>query len=119
MTPVTLTTILSTAPAILQAATRLIKTIREREKETAGGTDDIPTTLEGLKGEIRKLDARVHENFQSDVEQIRLIEQLAKQNETLAESLRRALRKVTVLMYVAVGALVLSLVASVLLVISR
>ena len=107
MTPVTLTTLLNTAPVILQAATKLVKTLREREKGE-GGLDHLPDTVEGLKGEIRKLDARVNENYRSDAEQVRLIEELAKQNEALAETLRQALRRLTVLTYLAAAALAVS-----------
>jgi hypothetical protein len=49
------------------------------------------------------------------VEQIRLIEQLAKQNESLAETLKQTDRKITVLTYLSVTAVCISAVAIVIL----
>lgn len=97
MNPATINTILNTAPMVLQGANKLIRLIRERGAETGGGDSSAPATLEGLKQEIEQVHERLNANDESDVEQIRLIEQLAKQNEAMAESLRKALRRITLL----------------------
>ena len=111
MTPGTLNTILNTAPIIIQGASKLIKLIRNREVEANEEKDPTPITLEGLKKEITKIEARLNENYLSDVEQIRLIEELAKQNEALAKTLRQTLRKVTILNYITIIALAGSMCA--------
>ena len=115
MTPGTLNTILNTAPMIIQGASKLIKLILDREVEANQDQKSNPTTLEEVKQEISRLEIRLHENSKSDIEQIRLIEELAKQNETLAETLRQTLTRVTILTYIAMLALAGSLFALLLL----
>jgi hypothetical protein len=105
MTPGTLNTILNTAPMIIQGASKLIKLIRDRESEADLEKDNDVTSLEDLRQEIARIESRLNENSHSDVEQIRLIEQLARQNEALAETLRQSLRRLTVLNYIALLAL--------------
>ena len=105
MTPGTLKTILNTAPLIIQGASKLIKIIRDHELEANEEQISNPDTLEEMKQEMTRIETRLNENSRSDVEQIRLIEQLAQQNETLAETLRQTLRRVTVLGIIAVLAL--------------
>jgi len=96
LNPSTLNTILNTAPMIIQGAGKLIKLIRDRENvpDTA---ENEPTTLESLKEQVANLELRLTENSKSDVEQIQLIEELARQNESLAETLKQTLRRVTIL----------------------
>jgi hypothetical protein len=115
MTPATLNAILNSAPMIIQAASKLINMIRVRETGTGGETNNTPVTLDGLKQDVKNLEARLDENYRSDVEQIRLIEQLARQNESLADTLKQTFRKVTVLTYVTLLALTISIVALLLL----
>jgi hypothetical protein len=79
MVPVTLNTILNSAPMIIQGASKLIKLIRDREDTANDDQNTNPTTLEDLKQEISKIDSRLNLNSQSDVEQIKLIEELAMQ----------------------------------------
>lgn len=115
MTPATLNTILNTAPMIIQGAGKLLRLIREREDETTTEKESLPVTVEGLKLQVKQIEASLHENYRSDVEQIRLIEQLAKQNESLAETLKQTYRKITVLTYLSVIALAISVTAIVML----
>ncbi len=115
MTPATLNTILNTAPMIIQGAGKLLRLIREREDETTAEKESLPVTVEGLKLQIKQIEKSLHENYRSDVEQIRLIEQLAKQNESLAETLKQTDRKITVLTYLSVTAVCISAVAIVIL----
>ncbi len=115
MTPATLNTILKTAPMIIQGAGKLLRLMREREDESPAVRESLPVTVEGLKQQIKQIEAGLHENYQSDVEQIRLIEQLAKQNESLAETLKQTYRKITVLTYLSVTAIGISAVAILLL----
>lgn len=105
MTPATLSTILNTAPMILQGASKLIKMIRERKDEEPEGQDDIPMTIEGLKQEIQRIESRLNDTDESNVEQVKLIEQLARQNEALATSLSKLLKRINILTAVAVAAL--------------
>lgn len=96
LNPATLNTILNTAPMIIQGAGKLIKLIRDREN-VSNTAENEPTTLESLKAQVANLELRLTENSKSDVEQIQLIEELARQNESLAETLKQTLRRVTIL----------------------
>ena len=82
----TLNTILNTAPLIIQGATKLIKIIKEREGND-DSEDNMPATLDGLNKEVNQINSRLDANDQFNIEQIKLIEELAKQNESLANSL--------------------------------
>jgi len=104
----TLNTILNTAPLIIQGASKLIKLIKDRDESEKDG--DVPSTLEGLKDEISRIHSRLDDNNKSDVEQIKLIEQLAKQNETLAESLRNTIKRQNVVFIIVVIAFILSFI---------
>lgn len=115
MTPGTLTTILNTAPMIIQGASKLIKLILDRDVVANQDQLSNPTTLEELKQEITRIETRLHENSQADIEQIRLIEELARHNETLAATLRQTMRRVMVLNYITMIALAGSLCALLLL----
>ncbi len=113
----TLNTILNSAPLIIQGANRLLKLIKERkgvEQEEVG--DDIPNTLEGLKNQIYHINSRLESGYQSDLEQIKLIEELAKQNELLASAMNRINRQLNIMVIIilvtivcAVTAIVISL----------
>lgn len=104
----TLNTILNTAPLIIQGATKLINIIRKRgESENKG--DDIPATLDGLKKEISHIHSKLYAHNESDLEQIKLIEELAKQNELLAGSLKKSVRQLNIISAIAIVALCFSL----------
>lgn len=113
MNPGTLNAILGSAPVILQGAAKLIRMIREGEKKNAGA-ESPPVTLAGLREEIRRLDGRVDANSESDVEQIRLIEELAKQNEVIAKSLARTAHQIDVLTIVVIVAVLFGALAVIL-----
>ena len=113
--PGTLNTILNNAPLVIQGAARLIKMIKERNDidniSDEKLDNDSPVTLDGLKLEIEKLTYKIDGNSAADVEQIELIEQLAKQNEVLAESLQQTLKRQALIAWVACIALISSIVA--------
>lgn len=109
MTPGTINTILNTAPMIIQGATRLVKMIRERGDEEEDNT--IPDTIDGLKQELEKIETRLDAVDESSVEQIKLIEELAKQNEALAESLKKTMGQLTVISVLAIMALIFAAIA--------
>jgi hypothetical protein len=104
---------------IIQGASKLIKLIRDRELTETATDEKTPTTLEGLTDEVHRLEGRLNENSKSDVEQIRLIEELAKQNEGLAATLEQTLKRVNRLTYIAIIALGASAVMLVYLVFIR
>lgn len=123
--PKTIKTILESAPAVIQGAGKLIQMIRERdtdktppEQDTTDqpiqDSEEAPLTLEGLNTEINRLEDRLQHNAESDVEQIKLIEQLARQNEVLAESLSRNYSRITVLTIISVLAIVFGLMGIIL-----
>ncbi len=88
----TINTILNTAPLIIQGATRLLKAIKEKNSMESK-ENDIPATVEGIKNELERVNKRLEDTSNTTIEQIRLIEELAKQNELLAESLQKLNRK--------------------------
>jgi hypothetical protein len=102
-----LNTILNTAPLIIQGATRLVKMIRERETGDLPHYD-IPETLEGLKEEIRRINTRLDAGNDSDLEQVNLIEELAKQNEMLATALKRTNKQLNFITIILVITLILA-----------
>ena len=107
----TINTILNNAPLVIQGAARLIKMINERNDNEVESSEDMPATLESLSVEIENLNHKLDDNSAADVEQIELIEQLARQNETLAESLKQTLKHQAIITWVAVTALIISIIA--------
>jgi len=108
----TINTILNTAPIVIQGATRLIKMIRDKGNENKP-KEEIPETVEGIKNEVDQLHHRMDTNDESNVEQIKLIEELAKQNESLATQLKSTithLNRVAILASIAILTSVLCLV---------
>ena len=77
MTPAILKTILNSAPIIIQGTSKLIQIIKERNDDQSKQEQDIPATIEGLKSATERLEQRLDKSDDSDVEQIKLIEQLA------------------------------------------
>ena len=108
--PGTLKALLNTAPVVIQGAGKLIQIIRERDEASRQTEENIPMTLDGLNTRIEQLDQRIDENEKSDVEQIRLIEQLARQNEILAETLNRTSQRLNVVSGISIFALVTGMV---------
>ena len=94
--PATIKTILNNAPLIIQGADKLIQLIRKKNPGPED-TDDLPVTVEGLKQGLERLERRLDENTESDIEQIKLIEELARQNKALAESMKRIYTRLSVL----------------------
>jgi len=108
----TINTILNTAPIVIQGATRLIKLIRDQGNDNKP-EEEIPETIEGIKDEVARLHQRLDTNDESNVEQIKLIEELARQNESLATQLKSTvthLNRITVLAIIAILISVVSLV---------
>ena len=100
----TINTILNTAPIVIQGATRLIKLIRDQGDENKS-EEEIPETIEGIKEEVARLHQRLDTNDESNVEQIKLIEELARQNESIATQLKNTitqLNRVTLLAGIAI-----------------
>jgi len=104
----TLNTILNTAPLIIQGATKLIKIIKDREDDN-NSDGDIPATLDVLDKEVDKINSRLDANDQSNIEQIKLIEELAKQNKSLAVSLKKAISQLNIISLLAVTSVLISL----------
>jgi hypothetical protein len=90
MTPSTITTILNSAPMVIQGASKLINLIKEQGASETDNKDERKLTLESLKSDIERLESRLDAVDKSNIEQIKLIEELAKQNEALATSMSKA-----------------------------
>ncbi len=101
-------TILNTAPIVIQGASRLIKLIREQKDENKNEIE-IPETIDGIKNEVDRLHQRLDANDESNVEQIKLIEELAKQNESLAAQLKNTITHLNIATYLAVIAIIISI----------
>ena len=105
----TINTILNTAPIVIQGATRLIKLIRDQGNENKP-EEEIPETIDGIKTEIDRLHQRLDANDESNVEQIKLIEELAKQNESLASQLKNTMTHLNRITILAAIAIIISIV---------
>lgn len=104
----TINTILNTAPMVIQGATRLIKLIRDRGNENKS-EEEMPNTIDGIKNEVDRLHQRLDANDESNVEQIKLIEELAKQNESLAAQLKNTITHLNRMSLLAVIAILVSI----------
>ena len=109
MNPFTLGTLLTSAPAIIQGAGKLIELIRERKQDAPVRADNVPVTTDNLEEVIGRLQARLDSMDDASVEQVRLIEQLARQNEALADSLQRQQQRSTFAFILALVALLLAI----------
>ena len=109
----TINAILNTAPIVIQGATRLIKMIRDQDDDKS---QEIPETIAGIKQEVEKLHQRLDASSNSDVEQIKLIEELARQNESLAVQLKATMSHLNRLTILASVALTLAITALALLI---
>ena len=107
MTPGTINTILNTAPMIIQGAGKLVKLLRERDEHDEN--TNIPDTLDGLKQQTERIEARLDANDESSLAQVKLIEELAKQNEALAASLKKTMTQLTIVSTIAVLSFLLAL----------
>ena len=107
MNPATINTILNTAPLVIKGATRLIKLIRNQDEAGEAG-QEIPATLEGLQREVERLQQRLDDNNKSNIEQVKLIEELARQNASLAAQLKNTMAQLQWLKRVSVAALILA-----------
>ncbi len=96
-----LTTILNNAPLIIQGASKLLKIIHDRGQHAETTPAD---KVDETGSDIKKIQARLDANDDSSIEQIKLIEQLAEQNKTLANSLQTTVRRLTVVSIIAVAA---------------
>jgi predicted PurR-regulated permease PerM len=104
----TINTILNTAPIVIQGASRLIKLIREQKNDNKP-EEKIPDTINGIKNEVDRLHQRLDANDESNVEQIKLIEELAKQNESLAAQLKKTITQLNRVGLLAVFACLVSI----------
>lgn len=105
----TINTILNTAPIVIQGATRLIKLIRDQGKESQSD-EDIPETIDGIKNEVERLHQRLDMNNQANLEQLKLIEELARQNESLATQLKNTMTHLNRITILSIFALIVSIV---------
>ena len=107
MNPATINTILNTAPLVIKGATRLIRLIRN-QGEDGEASQVIPATLEGLQREVERLQQRLDDNNKSNIEQVKLIEELARQNESLAAQLKNTMAQLQRFRRVSVAALIVA-----------
>ena len=109
MNPFTIGTLLNSAPMIIQGAGKLIDLIREQKKETPARDQNVPVTMDNLEEVIGRLETRLDVMDDASVEQIKLIEQLARQNEALADSLQQQQQRTTFAFILALVALLLAI----------
>ena len=82
MNPFTIGTLLNSAPMIIQAAGKLVDLIRERGQGAPASAEKVPVTPDNLEEVIGRLHARLESMDEASVEQLKLIEQLARQAAT-------------------------------------
>lgn len=110
MNPITLGTLLNTAPALIQGASKLIDLIKEKKGGShKDGAEAV--TPDNLGEVVERLETRLDSADEANVEQIKLIEQLARQNEMLATCLQQILRRLTLVFVLAALALLLAILA--------
>ena len=109
MNPFTIGTLLNSAPMIIQGAGKLIDLIREQKKDAPGRAPNVPVTMDNLEEVIGRLETRLDVMDDASVEQIKLIEQLARQNEALAASLQQQQQRATFAFILALVALLLAI----------
>ena len=109
MNPFTIGTILNSAPMIIQAAGKLIDMVKERDRDDSRYAENIPVTPENLEAVVGRLEARLDAMDESSVEQLKLIKQLASQNEALVASLQRQQQRSTFAFVLALIALLLAI----------
>ena len=114
MTPTTLTTILNSAPMVIQGASKLINLIKEQGNNKPDEQPDNLLTVEGLKADIERLESRLAATDESNIEQIKLIEQLAKQNEAMAASMSKEFSRLNLISIIAILASFIAIAALVL-----
>lgn len=106
-----LNTIISNAPLLIQGASRLIKVIKQQNDTQEEMNLDQSLSVESLHTEVQTLHERLNDNHATEIEQTQFIEQLAKQNESLAESLRQVLRRQMLLVILTTLAIISSVLA--------
>ena len=100
-----ITTILSNAPVVIDGANRLVNIIKEKRQPKAQVAETTAdTSLEDLRHELNRLHARIDDNT-VDLEQLKLIKELAGQNETLTKSLRQVAKRQIIIGWVALAGL--------------
>ena len=107
-------TILNTAPVIIQGASKLISLIKNRGAGAESKNDAVPETLDGLQQEINRIQQRLDATDNSNVEQIKLIEELARQNASLAGSLKKTVGQLNLVTAIAILATVIAIISLVL-----
>ena len=109
MNPFTIGTLLNSAPMIIQGAGKLIDLIRDRRQDAPARARVVPVTMDNLEEVIGRLETRLDVMDDASVEQIKLIEQLARQNEVLADSLQQQQQRTTFAFILALLALLLAI----------
>ena len=102
----TITTILNNAPLIIQGANKLLQLIRNRNRSSE--ETELPDTLDGLRQELIRIHRRLDDNDDSNAQQIELIDQLARQNEMLANSLNNTMKRLRLISIIAIVLLVIA-----------
>jgi hypothetical protein len=101
MTPSTLNAILNSAPMVIQGASKLIRLIKEQGISKPDEDVDKLLSVENLKTDIQRLESRLAATDESNIEQIKLIEQLAQQNEVLAVTMSKGFRRLNLMTFIA------------------
>ena len=99
---------------VIQGASKLIKLIKEQSQSKPDDDAAYLLTVESLKADIHHLESRLAATDESNIEQIKLIEQLAKQNEALAASMSKNNDKLNLMTIIAVLASLVAISALVL-----
>ncbi len=112
----TINTILNTAPIVIQGTKRLVKLIRARgedqrhEATTVTTATTVATAETDIENALIRLNQRLDVYDESSLAQIKLIEELAKQNELLALQLKKMATYQYGITLLAIGAMIIAII---------
>ena len=106
-TSTALKAILNNAPVIIQGASKLLQVIKENK--TRPQDQETPTPQEDRQEEMERLQQRLDATDESNIAQIKLIEELARQNADIADSLDKTYKRLNLVTLLAIVALILGL----------
>lgn len=104
-----LNTLLNTAPSLIQGANQLYKIIKQQRDKQSQSEEDVPEF--NIESEIQLLKQRLDNHSEANLEQTRLIEELAKQNASIAEQLKSTASRLQIISIFSLIALLLAITA--------
>lgn len=102
-----LNTLLNTAPTVIQGANQLYKIIKQQRDKQSVDDEDAPEF--NIETEIQQVKQRLDNHSEANLEQTRLIEELAKQNESIAQQLKSTASRLQIISVISLFSLAFAL----------